>query len=116
MSVDHTSYDPVAQFGDWLLREAPELRLRVDEAVAQTGAPASIYWFLSSVVRPHIEDLAIRNDDAQLERFWALLERIAESGSHSERSDLAVTLEEFDLDEHQRWLGPGLRALARHAD
>lgn len=112
MSVNHTSYDPVKRFGEWLLSEAPELRLRIDEVRAECGDPSSAYWFLSFVVRRHIEDLVARGDDAELQRFWSLLERVAESGSHSEREDLAVTLEEFDLARHRRWFGPALERLA----
>jgi hypothetical protein len=111
MAVDHSSYDPVARFGDWLLTNAPELRLRVDQARAECGAPSSAYWFLSFVVRRHMEDLAARGDSRNLERFWSLLEQVAQSGSASEREDLFSTLEEFDLKEHLRWLGPALKAL-----
>jgi hypothetical protein len=62
-------------------------------------------------VRPHIEDLAARADERNLERFWSLLEQVAQSGSASERDDLFSTLEEFDLKQHQRWLGSALKTL-----
>jgi hypothetical protein len=112
MPVDHTSYDPVVRFEEWLLSKAPELRLRIDQARVECGRPSTPYWFLSFVVRPHIEELTRRGDEAQLARFWALLEEIARAGSHSERQSLAETLEEFDIEQHRRWLSPVQQVLA----
>jgi hypothetical protein len=71
--------------------------------------PQSEYWLFSYVVRPYLESLQAVGSEPELVQAWEVLERIAASGSASERNELFVTMEELDLWRFYRFMGTALR-------
>ena len=109
--VDFTITDPVLELKSHLLSELPALERWLRDACAEhEEKPQSQYWLFSYVVRPYVESLLARESHGELAQAWNALERIAASGSASERNELFVTMEELDLWHFHRFMGPTLRA------
>lgn len=108
--VNFTITDPVQKLQRHLLAEIPALEPWL--AVARTEheeEPQSEYWLFSYVVRPYLEFLQAAGSEPELAQAWEVLERIAASGSPSERNELFVTMEELDLWRFYRFMGSALR-------
>ncbi len=102
--------DPVRELQRHLLKEIPALEHWLQAARAEHEEdPQSEYWLFSHVVRPYLESLHAAGSEAELAQAWELLERIAASGSASERNELFVTMEELELLHFYRFMGPALR-------
>ena len=92
--VDFTMTDPVRELQRHLLKEIPALERWLAAARAEHEEdPQSEYWLFSYVVRPCLQSLHSAESEAELAQAWEVLERIAVSGSASERNELFVTME-----------------------
>ena len=108
--VNFTMTDPVQELQRHLLTAIPALDPWLEAARAEHEEdPQSEYWLFSYVVRPYLESLQAAESEDELTRAWEVLERIAASGSPSERNELFVTMEELDLWRFYRFMGPALR-------
>jgi hypothetical protein len=105
-----TVLDPVPELQQLLLNELPSLQQWLDEARAEHGEdPQSEYWLFSYVVRPYLNAMLASESEAELERAWVVLERIASAGPASAQNELFVAVEELDIWRFYRFLGPVLR-------
>jgi hypothetical protein len=108
--INFTITDPVCELQRQLLNELPALERWLATARAEHEEdPQSEYWLFSYVVRPYLESLRSAESEAELAQAWEVLERIAGSGSASEKNELFVTMEELDLWHFYRFMGPALR-------
>jgi len=73
------------------------------------GHNTSAYFVFSFVLKPHINELLDRHDQAELQRIFTLLEFLANNGDAAVQNELRVTMEEMDRWRVWRFLGTRMR-------
>jgi hypothetical protein len=61
------------------------------------------------VLRPHLVELLDAGDEQEAQRLFDLLEHLAEHGDATAQNELWVTMEELEVWQVWRYLGPRLR-------
>lgn len=107
--VDFTVTDLIAEFREQFLARFPALAHDVEQVSQEYGEPSSAFWYLSFVLKPHIDKLLDAHDHSGLTVVGELFEEVATQGPPSVRMDLCATMEELDLWKLYQWLGPAVR-------
>ena len=107
------------QLPEWLLQRVPalnetytyEMALRSQAAIeeAEWDPSPNAYFVLSFVLKPHLDALLVTGDENELHRIFDLLEYLAQNGDAAIQNELWVTMEEMDVWQVWRFLGPTLR-------
>lgn len=101
----------VRQLPEWLLHHVPAL---TDAYTAEMvdrlwDEYPNAYFVLSCVLEPHLLELLDAGDEQEVQRMFNLLEYLAQHGDASVQNELWITMEELDVWQVWRYLGPKLR-------